>query len=61
MTRDSLHHFCHEAYDCKDLLPTPTQSITAMSYLHHASFGIGVLGVFVIVFGVLTGLVRKIR
>ncbi len=29
-----------------------------MRYLHHASFGIGVLGVLVIVFGVLSGLVR---
>jgi len=32
-----------------------------MDYLHHASFGIGVLGVFVIVFGVLGGLVRFVR
>src|ERR1700752_776378 len=32
-----------------------------MEYLHHASFGIGVLGVFVIVFGVLCGLVRFVR
>jgi uncharacterized membrane protein len=32
-----------------------------MSYLHYASFGIGVLGVLVIVFGVLTGLVRFVR
>src|SRR5262245_43204374 len=32
-----------------------------MSYLHHASFGIGVLGVLVIVFGVLCGVVRFIR
>ncbi len=32
-----------------------------MEYLHHASFGIGVLGVLVIVFGVLCGLVRFIR
>ena len=32
-----------------------------MNYLHHTSFGIGVLGVFVIVFGVLTGLVRFVR
>lgn len=32
-----------------------------MDYLHHASFGIGVLGVLVIVFGVLGGLVRFIR
>jgi uncharacterized membrane protein len=32
-----------------------------MSYLHHASFGIGVLGVLVIVFGVLSGLVRFVR
>src|SRR5262249_33376022 len=32
-----------------------------MEYLHHASFGIGLLGVMVIVFGVLCGLVRFIR
>jgi uncharacterized membrane protein len=32
-----------------------------MEYLHHASFGIGVLGVLVIVFGVLGGLVRFVR
>jgi uncharacterized membrane protein len=32
-----------------------------MEYLHHASFGIGVLGVLVIVFGVFNGLVRFIR
>src|ERR1041384_2158435 len=32
-----------------------------MDYLHHASFGIGVLGVLVIVFGVLCGLIRFIR
>jgi uncharacterized membrane protein len=32
-----------------------------MSYLHHASFGIGVLGVLVIVFGVTGGLVRLVR
>src|SRR3989475_9101487 len=32
-----------------------------MYYLHHASFGIGVLGVLVIVFGVLCGLVRFAR
>jgi uncharacterized membrane protein len=32
-----------------------------MEYLHHASFGIGVLGVLVIVFGVLSGLVRFVR
>lgn len=32
-----------------------------MDYLHHASFGIGVLGVLVIVFGVLCGLVRFVR
>jgi uncharacterized membrane protein len=31
-----------------------------MEYLHHASFGIGVLGVMVIVFGVFCGLVRFI-
>src|ERR1041385_9092828 len=32
-----------------------------MDYLHHASFGISVLGVLVIVFGVLSGLVRFLR
>ena len=32
-----------------------------MEYLHHASFGIGVLGVLVIVFGVGCGLVRFVR
>ena len=32
-----------------------------MDYLHHASFGISVLGVLVIVFGVLCGLVRFLR
>src|SRR3974390_737932 len=32
-----------------------------MRYLHHASFGIGVLGVLVIVFGVFCGLVRFVR
>jgi uncharacterized membrane protein len=32
-----------------------------MNYLHHASFGIGVLGVLVIVFGVVGGLVRFAR
>jgi uncharacterized membrane protein len=32
-----------------------------MAYLHHTSFGIGVLGVLVIVFGVLAGLARFIR
>ena len=32
-----------------------------MDYLHHASFGIGVLGVLVIVFGVFCGLVRFVR
>src|SRR5215468_7907466 len=32
-----------------------------MEYLHHASFGVGVLGVLVIVFGVLCGLVRFVR
>ena len=32
-----------------------------MDYLHHTSFGIGVLGVLVIVFGVLSGLVRFVR
>jgi uncharacterized membrane protein len=32
-----------------------------MDYLHHASFGISVLGVLVIVFGVLCGVVRFLR
>ena len=32
-----------------------------MAYLHHASFGIGVLGVLVIVFGVAGGLARFLR
>ena len=32
-----------------------------MSYLHYASFTIGVLGVLVIVFGVIGGLVRFLR
>jgi uncharacterized membrane protein len=35
--------------------------IFAMIYLHHTSFGIGVLGVLVIVVGVVTGLVRFVR
>jgi uncharacterized membrane protein len=33
-------------------------TIYPMEYLHHVSFGIGVLGVLVIVFGVACGLVR---
>src|SRR5262245_59943635 len=32
-----------------------------MEYLHHASFVVGVLGVLIIVFGVLSGLVRFVR
>ena len=32
-----------------------------MEYLHHTSFGIGLLGVLVIVFGVACGLVRFVR
>src|SRR5881296_276546 len=32
-----------------------------MEYLHHTSFGIGILGVLVIVFGVACGLVRFVR
>src|SRR6266568_1876268 len=32
-----------------------------MEYLHHTSFGIGALGVLVIVFGVACGLVRFVR
>ncbi len=36
----------------------PSSTRTAMELLHHASFGIGVLGVLVIVFGVCCGLIR---
>ena len=43
------------------LLPQESSRFTTMEYLHHASFGIGVLGVLVIVFGVLCGLVRFVR
>ena len=32
-----------------------------MEYLHHATFGIGLLGVLVIIFGVMSGLVRFLR
>ena len=32
-----------------------------MEYVHHTSFGIGVLGVLVIVFGVACGLSRFVR
>jgi uncharacterized membrane protein len=32
-----------------------------MQYLHHASFGISLLGVLIIVFGVLCGLLRFLR
>lgn len=32
-----------------------------MEYLHHATFAISVLGVLVIIFGVLSGLVRFLR
>jgi len=32
-----------------------------MEYLHHATFGISVLGVLVIIFGVLCGLLRFVR
>jgi uncharacterized membrane protein len=32
-----------------------------MEYLHHATFGISALGVLVIIFGVLCGLVRFLR
>src|SRR5262249_2263592 len=32
-----------------------------MNYFHHASFGIGVLGVLIIVFGVAAGMVRFVR
>lgn len=35
--------------------------IGAMPYLHHASFGIGVLGVLVIVVGIGSGLLRFVR
>ena len=46
---------------CKDLHSASTKWKIEMDYLHHTSFGIGVLGVLVIVFGVLTGLVRFLR
>ena|SRR5947207_648359 len=32
-----------------------------MEYLHHATFGISVLGVLVIIFGVLCGVIRFLR
>jgi len=35
--------------------------MTQMAYLHHVSFGIGALGVLVIVFGVAGGLARFLR
>src|SRR6266403_6366048 len=47
--------------NCKDLRSAPTNWRIEMDYLHHASFGIGVLGVLVIVFGVLGGLIRFVR
>src|SRR5436305_15177470 len=40
---------------------SPTNLENAMEYLHHTSFGIGVLGVLVIVFGVACGLSRFVR
>ena len=46
---------------CKDPRSAPTNWKIEMDYLHHVSFGIGVLGVLVIVFGVLSGLVRFVR
>jgi len=46
---------------CKDFSLVSTNCKIEMDYLHHASFGIGVLGVLVIVFGVLGGLVRFVR
>src|SRR6266436_5095144 len=46
---------------CKDLRSAPTNWKIEMDYLHHASFGIGVLGVLVIVFGVACGVVRFVR
>ena len=35
--------------------------IHSMEYLHHATFGISVLGVLVIIFGVLCGILRFLR
>src|SRR5947209_6872290 len=46
---------------CKEPILVPTNWKIAMDYLHHASFGIGVLGALVIAFGVLGGLVRFVR
>ena len=46
---------------CKDFNAASTKWEIEMDYLHQASFGIGVLGVLVIVFGVLSGLVRFVR
>ena len=47
---------------CKvPFFPATNLTDSIMEYLHHASFGIGVLGVLVIVFGVLCGLVRFVR
>src|SRR6266436_485985 len=46
---------------CKEFQSASTKWEIEMDYLHHASFGIGVLGVLVIVFGVLSGLVRFVR
>jgi len=40
-----------------EIVPTRIE----MEYLHHTSFGIGVLGVLVICFGVAGGLVRFVR
>jgi uncharacterized membrane protein len=42
------------------VLPAPLE-LDAMNFLHQTSFGIGVLGVLVIVFGVVCGLARFVR
>lgn len=39
----------------------PENNELKVEYLHHASLGIGVLGVLVIVFGVAAGLIRFVR
>jgi uncharacterized membrane protein len=46
---------------CKDFFCATTKWKIEMDYLHHTSFGIGVLGVLVIVFGVLNGLLKFVR
>jgi uncharacterized membrane protein len=71
--RDEFHHAekSRSTKACKESFRLATNyrhavlrlcgEIVAMNYLHHTSFGIGVLGVLVIVFGVIGGLTRFIR